>query len=267
MCLSIPNVDYDEDDILKFVEPFGKVTKFFLHQIRRECFIEMSRSEEAESVTAYYRTHPLLFHGKRLTTYVSRKYRELRGSFVKPFLLVSFSRHVTKADDKRASKREKSPKTKPSDEPPAKKTRQEEEEERGEEGEEGEREEGEKKAEGEKEDVEEKEEGDEKAEETSKEPDEEEEAKAEGDEEREEEEEQREEASEEERHEASEDLTEEREEQEQVKMGYYCRVCSLFYSNEDAAKRSHCSSREHYDRLQVRDAQLLCSENTGSRFQ
>lgn len=35
-------------------------------------------------------------------------------------------------------------------------------------------------------------------------------------------------------------------------MGYYCRVCLLFYSNEDTAKKTHCSSRTHYDKLQVR---------------
>lgn len=34
-----------------------------------------------------------------------------------------------------------------------------------------------------------------------------------------------------------------------VKMGYYCRVCFLFYSNEDTAKKIHCSSQAHYDKL------------------
>ncbi|KAG7215425.1 hypothetical protein INR49_022513 [Caranx melampygus] len=37
---------------------------------------------------------------------------------------------------------------------------------------------------------------------------------------------------------------------EHVKMGYYCRVCFLFYSNEDMAKKTHCSSQAHYDKLQ-----------------
>ncbi|XP_061747944.1 matrin-3-like isoform X2 [Nerophis ophidion] len=37
---------------------------------------------------------------------------------------------------------------------------------------------------------------------------------------------------------------------EQVKMGYYCRVCLLFYSNEEMAKITHCCSRTHYDKLQ-----------------
>uniref|UniRef100_A0A8B9RK30 Matrin 3-like 1.1 n=1 Tax=Astyanax mexicanus TaxID=7994 RepID=A0A8B9RK30_ASTMX len=34
-----------------------------------------------------------------------------------------------------------------------------------------------------------------------------------------------------------------------VKMGYYCRVCFLFYSNEDTAKKVHCSSQAHYNKL------------------
>lgn len=39
---------------------------------------------------------------------------------------------------------------------------------------------------------------------------------------------------------------------EHVKLGYYCRVCLLFYSNEDMAKKTHCSSETHYEKLQVR---------------
>ncbi|XP_053486989.1 matrin 3-like 1.1 isoform X6 [Ictalurus furcatus] len=34
-----------------------------------------------------------------------------------------------------------------------------------------------------------------------------------------------------------------------VKMGYYCRVCFHFYSNEDTAKKVHCSSQAHYEKL------------------
>ncbi|KAG5852239.1 hypothetical protein ANANG_G00060300 [Anguilla anguilla] len=36
---------------------------------------------------------------------------------------------------------------------------------------------------------------------------------------------------------------------EYVKMGYYCRVCFLFYSNEETAKKVHCSSLSHYQKL------------------
>ncbi|KAJ8338456.1 hypothetical protein SKAU_G00374220 [Synaphobranchus kaupii] len=34
-----------------------------------------------------------------------------------------------------------------------------------------------------------------------------------------------------------------------VKMGYYCKVCFLFYSNEESAKKVHCSSLSHYQKL------------------
>lgn len=34
-------------------------------------------------------------------------------------------------------------------------------------------------------------------------------------------------------------------------MGYYCRVCFHFYSNEDTAKKVHCSSQAHYEKLKV----------------
>ncbi|XP_060784017.1 matrin-3-like isoform X2 [Neoarius graeffei] len=34
-----------------------------------------------------------------------------------------------------------------------------------------------------------------------------------------------------------------------VKTGYYCKVCFLFYSNEDTAKKVHCSSQAHYKKL------------------
>lgn len=43
---------------------------------------------------------------------------------------------------------------------------------------------------------------------------------------------------------------------EHVRLGYYCRVCLLFYSNEDTAKKTHCSSQTHYEKLQVRLLQL-----------
>ncbi|XP_035266033.1 matrin-3-like isoform X2 [Anguilla anguilla] len=36
---------------------------------------------------------------------------------------------------------------------------------------------------------------------------------------------------------------------EYVKMGYYCKVCFLFYSKEETAKKVHCSSLSHYHKL------------------
>ncbi|XP_061107220.1 zinc finger protein 638 isoform X2 [Conger conger] len=34
------------------------------------------------------------------------------------------------------------------------------------------------------------------------------------------------------------------------KTGFFCKLCSLFYGNEDAAKKSHCSSRKHYQNME-----------------
>ncbi|XP_044300296.1 matrin-3-like [Varanus komodoensis] len=34
--------------------------------------------------------------------------------------------------------------------------------------------------------------------------------------------------------------------------GFYCKLCSLFYTNEDAAKKVHCSSLAHYQKLKKR---------------
>ncbi|XP_006866191.1 PREDICTED: matrin-3-like isoform X3 [Chrysochloris asiatica] len=33
------------------------------------------------------------------------------------------------------------------------------------------------------------------------------------------------------------------------KTGFYCKLCSLFYTNEDVAKNTHCSSLPHYQKL------------------
>ncbi|XP_036407663.1 zinc finger protein 638 [Megalops cyprinoides] len=43
------------------------------------------------------------------------------------------------------------------------------------------------------------------------------------------------------------------------KTGFFCKLCSLFYGNEDAAKKTHCGSLKHYQNLerylQKREAQ------------
>lgn len=34
--------------------------------------------------------------------------------------------------------------------------------------------------------------------------------------------------------------------------GFYCKLCGLFYTNEETAKTSHCRSTVHYKNLQVK---------------
>ncbi|XP_041122173.1 matrin-3-like isoform X2 [Polyodon spathula] len=47
---------------------------------------------------------------------------------------------------------------------------------------------------------------------------------------------------------------------EQVKAGFYCNLCSLFYTSEEEAKVTHCSSLAHYRKLQ----EMLNKENTAA---
>ncbi|KAJ0023534.1 hypothetical protein NQD34_003433 [Periophthalmus magnuspinnatus] len=316
----LPDAKYTKDEVLELVEQFGKVRKYFLHYIRRECYIEMDTEEQAERVVEHYRQHPAVLYGQRLTIYVSRKYRVLRGRHV-----------VIPGSEKKASKREKdsTPKRTSNDEPPVKRIR----EERTEKKEERTEKKGERKEEAVKEvgdgDASMKDVIEELKEDTSKERGDEESkeeaSKEEGtmestqdvrDEEQSEEkedEDQKEENSIEDKEEdddtllqTSEDETldqdqiKEEEEMEtnldspqtetspsecdalplyseappadskptvaslplppydpntplgveHVKMGYYCRICFLIYSNEETAKRTHCSSQAHYDKLQ-----------------
>ncbi|CAL9692635.1 unnamed protein product [Knipowitschia caucasica] len=112
----LPNVKYSIDDILEMVEKYGKVRKYFLHQFRHECYLEMETEDQAERVVEHYRQQPAVLYGQRLTIYVSRKYRFLQGRHV-----------VLMGADKKTSKREREQdaKRKSSDEPASKKSKEE----------------------------------------------------------------------------------------------------------------------------------------------
>uniref|UniRef100_A0A3B4URT1 Uncharacterized LOC111233519 n=1 Tax=Seriola dumerili TaxID=41447 RepID=A0A3B4URT1_SERDU len=254
----IPSSKYSDEAVLKLAEPFGKVRKYFLNRIKKECFIEMDKAEDAERMAEDCKVNPPKFNGKRLVVYVSRKYRQLKHG------------HRCPTTVKRESSSSISP-TKPSkhpEEPAAKKSKLEKklEEKEGEE---------EKLKEQEEEEVEMKSSelsgGEEKREENAA--------------------EKNPEVCDEKLKSSEIELQEVKQEEEQVetsisqngqteapppaenkptmaslplrpydpdtpigvehvKMGYYCRVCFLFYSNEDTAKKTHCSSQTHYDKLQ-----------------
>ncbi|XP_008301671.1 matrin 3-like 1.2 [Stegastes partitus] len=258
----LPSSKYADEDILKLAEPYGVVRKYFLNRIRRECFIEMERAEDAEKMAESYKVKPPRLEGKRLTVYVSRKYRQLKHGHRRP---TTTKRIISLSPPPKSSQQ--------AEEPPAKKPREEVEQE-------------------DEEKIEE--------EEKKKEKEEEEEEKKKKEEKKEEYEQSCEEKMEEnsaekipdvcdEKQKSSEDLQEVKQEEqleeagvstnqkepnatdnkpkaaslplppydpnsavgvEHVKMGYYCRVCYLFYSNEDTAKKTHCSSQIHYDKLQ-----------------
>ncbi|XP_044061918.1 matrin 3-like 1.2 isoform X2 [Siniperca chuatsi] len=252
----IPTSKYSDDAFLKLAEPFGRVKKYFLNRLKRECFIEMENAEDAEKMAEDCKANPPKFNGKRLTVYVSRKYRQLKHGHRCP-----------------TKKRENSgtPPTRP-EEPPAKKSKDEKKPE--EEGEEEKLKEEEEKRE--EEQVEEKKEedvstADEKREGNSAEetPEVSDQNQTSCQDEAKDEVEQAEEMETSTNQNGPAEAAPPAENKpsvaslplpphdpnnpigvEHVKMGYYCRVCFLFYSNEETAKKTHCSSQTHYDKLQ-----------------
>uniref|UniRef100_A0A665U1A2 Matrin 3-like 1.1 n=1 Tax=Echeneis naucrates TaxID=173247 RepID=A0A665U1A2_ECHNA len=231
----IPNSKYSDEAILKLAEPFGKVRKYFLNRIKRECFIEMEDAADAEKMAEEFKVNPPKFNGKRLIVYVSRKYRQLKHGHRCPN---TAKRETSSSSPTRASKLP--------EEPAAKKSRLEGE------GEEprvsnitgGEEEIPEKKnpddsdqtlrsckEEEVKQQVEEMETSTVQNGQTEAPP-----------------------AAENKPSVASLPLPPYDPDApigvEHVKTGFYCRVCFLFYSNEDAAKKTHCSSQTHYEKLQ-----------------
>ncbi|XP_072251223.1 matrin 3-like 1.2 isoform X2 [Leuresthes tenuis] len=232
----IPNCKYTDEDILKLAEPYGKVRKYFLNRIRRECFIEMDRAEDAEKMAEACKAKLPRFNGKRLTIYVSRKYRQLKHGHRCP----TVAKRANSSPPPKSSQHE--------EEPPAKRPKEEEEEE-----EEG----GTPGCDLSAGDLTIQEDSDEKLPEGSDE-------KQKSSEEAERPEEMDTSANQngqteapppaEKRSAASLPLPPYDPDTpigvEHVKMGYYCRVCFLFYSNEDTAKVTHCSSQAHYDKLQ-----------------
>uniref|UniRef100_A0A3P9KJ51 Matrin-3 n=1 Tax=Oryzias latipes TaxID=8090 RepID=A0A3P9KJ51_ORYLA len=254
----IPNNKFTDEEILELAQPYGKVQKYFLNRIRRECFLEMDRPEDAEKMAEACKSKPPKLNGKRLTVYVSRKYRQLKHGH------------------RCAAKRTSSPPPKSSEELPAKKAREEEEEEV----EKKEEETKEEETKEEKNGVVEKEVGQKEA------ADEEAQSSDVGDSKTEENcenpledlkkiDEEQEEQQQDEEMETSTNQNGQTEAPppvdtkpssaalplppfdpetpvgvEHVKMGYYCRICFLFYTNENTAKKTHCSSQAHYDKLQ-----------------
>uniref|UniRef100_A0A3Q3AFZ8 Uncharacterized LOC108249225 n=1 Tax=Kryptolebias marmoratus TaxID=37003 RepID=A0A3Q3AFZ8_KRYMA len=232
----IPNIKYSEDDILELVEPFGNIQKYSLNRFRKECLIEMENTEDAEKLGKACQEKSLTFGGKRLAIYVSNKYPELPDGQL----------YLSK---KRANSSSPPKSTQPSEEPPAKKLKeaepQEEEEERTEQT------------------------SAEKPPEVSEEKKISEDAAAEV---------KVQQANQEPAEEAVNTSSNQNGQTEalppadikpsvaslplpphnpdtpigveHVKMGYYCRICFLFYSNKDTAMKNHCSSWAHYDKLQ-----------------
>ncbi|XP_019713781.1 matrin 3-like 1.2 [Hippocampus comes] len=286
----LPNGTFEDEDVLKLAEPFGKVKKYFLNPIKRECFLEMEKAEAADQMAQAYKTNQAKLKGRRLLIYVSRKYTQLKYG------------HSCPSTTKRGPSSSSPKSSKPSEEPPAKKMKENEEhpEETEEPKEEVKRQEEEEQPKAVKQEEEQpksaKEEEEEQPrpqqEKAIKEEDDDDEEKLEDKQKKPEDGEERMEPREEEgkpsldvkmeadspekipdvpdRQPTEEEPSADRSPAppaaaslplppfepdraigvEHIKMGYYCRVCLLFYSNEDTAKKTHCSSRTHYDKLQ-----------------
>nr|XP_029515131.1 LOW QUALITY PROTEIN: matrin-3-like [Oncorhynchus nerka] len=259
----IPHFKSSDASLLKIAEPFGKVRRYFLNRSRNECFIEMERGEDAERMSETYNGHAPKFEGKRLTVYVNRKFKQLKYGHRPPA--------PDSEEKKRSSKRERSgsetsshwssaakSSAKQDEEPPVKKSREEMVETPTEQSEVEVRKE-EEEVQGEHEhgqpsetsavhkidtDINIKMEENETAisivsvrsveenGETASTP-----SQAEG------------------KLSSTSPVPLGPYESnnpvgvEYVKMGYYCRVCFLFYSNEETAKKVHCSSQSHYQKL------------------
>ncbi|XP_065131533.1 uncharacterized protein znf638 isoform X2 [Paramisgurnus dabryanus] len=51
------------------------------------------------------------------------------------------------------------------------------------------------------------------------------------------------------------------------KTGFFCRLCSLFYGNEETAKNTHCSSLRHYQNMEKYYKKLKSQEQAGNSTQ
>uniref|UniRef100_I3J9M5 Matrin 3-like 1.1 n=1 Tax=Oreochromis niloticus TaxID=8128 RepID=I3J9M5_ORENI len=159
----IPNSKYTDEEVLKLAEPYGRVKKYFLNRIRRECFLEMYNAEDAEKMAADHKAKPLRFNGKRLTLYVIPSFSSCVGIFCFSLLFSQMETSTnqngqTEAVPVAANKASAAPLPLYDPTTPIG--------------------------------------------------------------------------------------------VEHVKTGFYCRICFLFYSNEDTAKKMHCSSQAHYNKLQ-----------------
>ncbi|XP_073677018.1 matrin 3-like 1.2 [Garra rufa] len=266
---NIPPFKGSDALLLKIAEPFGKVKRYFLNRLRNECFIEMERWEDAEKMAQAYKGNRPKFEGKRLVVYMSRKYKQLKHGHRPP---------SPEPEDKRPLKRERSgesetqsnstgkSKDKKEEEPSVKKMKVDEpatdkaEEEESQEEKEGQNVSGEivPEVKSEPEEEQNKDTSEHQNMETESEPQDDETVATPPDVESEESTKTEEKvittATPETQLETGNATLEPYDPNvpvgvEFVKMGYYCRVCFLFYSNEDTAKKIHCSSQAHYDKL------------------
>nr|XP_057920392.1 matrin 3-like 1.2 isoform X2 [Doryrhamphus excisus] len=106
----LPNSKYLDEDVFKLAHPYGKVRKYFLNRIKRECFLEMERAEDAYEMAEAYKANQPKLNGRRLLVYVSRKYTQLKYGHQ----CISAVKRETSSSPSKSAKH-------PEEEPPAKK--------------------------------------------------------------------------------------------------------------------------------------------------
>ncbi|XP_039510378.1 matrin-3-like [Pimephales promelas] len=260
---NVPPFKGSDASLLKIAEPFGKIRRYFLNPLRSECFIEMERGEDAEKMAEAYKENRPKFEGKRLVVYVSRKYKQLKRGQRPP---------SPETEDKRSLKRERSEedeaqrnssgksKDKKEEEPSVKKIKVDEpvadkaKEMESHEEKESQNVSAEITPEVKKESEEKQCEDTSELQNMETEPEAEDEETVASEKSVKTEEKTITIAPSEIKPETSHSTLEPYDPNvpvgvEFVKMGYYCRICFLFYSNEDTAKKIHCSSQAHYDKL------------------
>ncbi|KAK9962955.1 hypothetical protein ABG768_006190 [Culter alburnus] len=265
---NVPTFKGSDALLLKIAEPFGKIRRYYLNRLRNECFIEMERGEDAEKMAEAYKLKGPKFEGKRLVVYVSRKFKQLkrgqRPPTPEPEDKRPLKREHSKEDEAQRSSSGKS-KDKKEEEPSVKKIKVDEPVADKAEKMESQEENESQNVSAETVPEEKQEQEEEQSKDTSELQNIEKEAKPEDEETVDSstvvseknvktEETNITAAPSETKLETSHSTLEPYDPKvpvgvEFVKMGYYCRVCFLFYSNEETAKKIHCSSQAHYDKL------------------
>uniref|UniRef100_H3B7X8 Zinc finger protein 638 n=1 Tax=Latimeria chalumnae TaxID=7897 RepID=H3B7X8_LATCH len=73
----LPNDGYTDQDILKVVQPFGKVSDILIVRSKNEAYLEMNFKEAASAVVNFSKTVPVLINGKRVKVAIAGQSKNL----------------------------------------------------------------------------------------------------------------------------------------------------------------------------------------------
>ncbi|XP_043924927.1 matrin-3 [Protopterus annectens] len=74
---NLPSMQYSDSELLDLIEPFGKVKNYILMRLKHQAFLEMETRGEAIALVDSCRKKPLLFNGKPIKVDLSEKYKKL----------------------------------------------------------------------------------------------------------------------------------------------------------------------------------------------